>query len=88
VKGILNLLDFLHNICIKVNGWVGGRRMLKEINELEDLINHLKKELIQTAESTGLNSHQTICCSQKLDEHITIYQKLFYKKQKMETAVK
>lgn len=62
--------------------------MLKEINELEDMIDHLKKELIQVAKSTGLNSHQTIRCSQKLDEHITIYQKLSYKKQKIGTAVK
>lgn len=51
--------------------------MLKEVNELEDMIDHLKKELIQIAELTGLNSHQTISCSQKLDEHITIYQKNF-----------
>jgi stage 0 sporulation regulatory protein len=62
--------------------------MFKEVNELEDMIDHLKKELIQIAELTGLNSHQTLSCSQKLDEHITIYQKSFYKKQKMETAVR
>ncbi|MCQ6277431.1 aspartyl-phosphate phosphatase Spo0E family protein [Bacillus sp. V3B] len=56
--------------------------MLKEINELEDMIDHLKNELIQVAEATGLNSHHTLCCSQKLDELITIYQKLSYEKQK------
>ena len=47
-----------------------------EIDELEDRIKQLKKELIQIAEETGLNSHDTLCCSQKLDELITIYQKL------------
>jgi Spo0E like sporulation regulatory protein len=56
--------------------------MLTEINELEDMINHLKRELIGIAEATGLNSHHTLCCSQKLDELITTYQKLSYKKQK------
>jgi stage 0 sporulation regulatory protein len=46
-----------------------------EIIELEDRINQLKKELIQIAETTGLNSHETLCCSGKLDQLITIYQK-------------
>ena len=50
------------------------------IDELEYRINQLKKELIQIAELTGLNSHETIYCSQKLDQHITNYQKLSYKK--------
>ncbi|WP_256242109.1 Spo0E family sporulation regulatory protein-aspartic acid phosphatase [Bacillus sp. V3B] len=49
---------------------------LIEIDELEDRIHQLKKELIQVALTTGLNSHDTLCCSQKLDELITIYQKL------------
>ncbi|MCQ6275925.1 aspartyl-phosphate phosphatase Spo0E family protein [Bacillus sp. V3B] len=53
-----------------------------EIDELEDRINQLKKELIQVALTTGLNSHDTLCCSQKLDELITIYQKLSYEKPK------
>ena len=47
-----------------------------ELDELENRINQLKKELIQIALTTGLNSHETLCCSQKLDELITIYQKL------------
>ena len=51
--------------------------MLTEINELEDMINHLKKELIKIVETTGLNSDHTLCCSQKLDELITAYQKYF-----------
>jgi hypothetical protein len=46
------------------------------------MINHLKRELIRVAEAAGLNSYHTICCSQKLDELITIYQKLSYRKQK------
>lgn len=43
--------------------------------ELENRINQLKKELIQVTKVTGLNSHDTLCCSQKLDELIAIYQK-------------
>jgi stage 0 sporulation regulatory protein len=43
--------------------------------ELENRINQLKKELIQVTKATGLNSHDTLCCSQKLDELIAIYQK-------------
>ena len=35
--------------------------------ELENRINQLKKELIQVTKVTGLNSHDTLCCSQKLD---------------------
>ncbi|WP_280530147.1 aspartyl-phosphate phosphatase Spo0E family protein [Oceanobacillus sp. J11TS1] len=37
-------------------------------------INQLKKELIQIARLTSLNSYDTLRCSQKLDELITIYQ--------------
>ena len=58
--------------------------MLIEV-ELENRINQLKKELIQVTEATGLNSHATLCCSQKLDELITLYQKYLqhsYKKEK------
>lgn len=49
--------------------------MFIQIDELEDRINQLKKELIQIVGETGLNSYNTICCSQKLDKLITIYQK-------------
>jgi stage 0 sporulation regulatory protein len=49
---------------------------LIEIDELEDRINQLKKDLIQIAKETGLNSDDTIGYSQKLDELITRYQKL------------
>ncbi|HVH96683.1 MAG TPA: Spo0E family sporulation regulatory protein-aspartic acid phosphatase [Bacillus sp. (in: firmicutes)] len=49
---------------------------LIEIDELEDRINQLKKELIQIADETGLNSNDTIRYSQKLDELIMRYQKL------------
>jgi hypothetical protein len=51
-----------------------------KIDKLEGRINQLKKELILTAETTGLNSQDTICCSKNLDQFITIYQKLIYKK--------
>jgi stage 0 sporulation regulatory protein len=57
-----------------------------EIVELEYWINQLKKELIQIAEATSLNSHETICCSKKLDQLITIYQQLSYKKKKIESC--
>ena len=49
------------------------------IDDLEYRINELKKELIQIAERTGLNSRETLVCSQKLDKLITIYQKSSYK---------
>ncbi|MFJ7978304.1 Spo0E family sporulation regulatory protein-aspartic acid phosphatase [Peribacillus sp. NPDC096379] len=47
-----------------------------EADELESRINQMKKNLIQIAEETSLNSYDTLCYSQKLDELITIYQKL------------
>ncbi|WP_252433146.1 aspartyl-phosphate phosphatase Spo0E family protein [Peribacillus butanolivorans] len=53
-----------------------------ELDELEDNITHLKKELNHIVEETGLNCLDTIVCSQKLDQLITIYQKLSYKKEK------
>lgn len=56
--------------------------MASEKYELECRINQLRKELVHIAEVTGLNSHETICYSQKLDQHITNYQKLAYKKGK------
>jgi stage 0 sporulation regulatory protein len=51
------------------------------IDDLEYRINQLKKELIQIAERTGLNSRETIYCSQKLDQLITIYQESSLKKE-------
>jgi stage 0 sporulation regulatory protein len=53
---------------------------VNEIDELESRISQLKNELIQTAETTGLNSHETLYCSRKLDQHITNYQILSFKK--------
>ncbi|AZV43327.1 hypothetical protein BAOM_2718 [Peribacillus asahii] len=49
-----------------------------EISELEDRIKQLKKELVHIAETTDLNSSETIYYSQELDQLITIYQKLSY----------
>ncbi|MBT2724772.1 MULTISPECIES: aspartyl-phosphate phosphatase Spo0E family protein [unclassified Bacillus (in: firmicutes)] len=49
--------------------------MFIEIEELEDRINQMRKMLILIAGKTGLNSDETLCCSQKLDELITMYQK-------------
>jgi stage 0 sporulation regulatory protein len=52
------------------------------IDELVERINQQKKELIQIVEVTGLNSPDAICCSQKLDKLITIYQTFSYKERK------
>ncbi|EIJ77592.1 hypothetical protein MGA3_17882 (plasmid) [Bacillus methanolicus MGA3] len=49
-------------------------------NELEERINQLKKELIKISEATSLNSYDTLYCSQRLDQLITMYQKQFFKK--------
>jgi stage 0 sporulation regulatory protein len=45
-------------------------------SELEYRINQMRKTLILTAVETGLNSDDTLCYSQKLDELIARYQKL------------
>ena len=50
------------------------------IDELINKINQLKKELIEIVAVTGLNSFDTMCCSRKLDQLITIYQKHSYEK--------
>jgi len=52
--------------------------MCTEVDVLEERINQMKKNLIQLVKETGLNSHDTLCYSQKLDELITMYQKLKY----------
>ena len=49
--------------------------MFTEVDNLESRINELKKELILIAKETGLNSQDTINCSQKLDQLIVYYQK-------------
>lgn len=49
--------------------------MVSVIERLEDRINELRKELIQIAKATGLNSNETLRYSRKLDDLITIYQK-------------
>ena len=46
----------------------------------------MKNELNQNAKATGLNSHETLNWSQKLDQLITIYQNL-YKKRKEKNVV-
>ena len=51
-----------------------------ELDDLEYRINQLRKELMEIAEKSGLNSHETIYCSQTLDQLITIYQKSSYTK--------
>ncbi|MDQ1005284.1 stage 0 sporulation regulatory protein [Neobacillus niacini] len=49
--------------------------MVIEIDELEHQINQMRKDLILIVEETGLNSDDTLRCSRKLDELITLYQK-------------
>jgi stage 0 sporulation regulatory protein len=49
--------------------------MFIEIDQLEDRINQLKQELVQIVKETGLSSHDSLCCSQNLDQYITIYQR-------------
>ncbi|MFJ7978004.1 Spo0E family sporulation regulatory protein-aspartic acid phosphatase (plasmid) [Peribacillus sp. JNUCC 23] len=51
-----------------------------ELDAIEYRINQLRKELFQIAKISGLNSRETIYCSQQLDQLITIYQKFSYKK--------
>jgi hypothetical protein len=50
--------------------------MCTEAEELENMINQMRKNLILIAKETGLNSNDTLCYSQKLDKLITRYQKL------------
>lgn len=50
--------------------------MYLEVQKLEKKIKQMKNILIRIAEETGLNSYDTLCYSQKLDELITTYQKL------------
>lgn len=50
--------------------------MVVEIVKLENKINQLKRELVQVVRSTGLNSTDSLRCSQELDQHITKYQQL------------
>ncbi|EKN68611.1 Spo0E like sporulation regulatory protein [Schinkia azotoformans MEV2011] len=49
--------------------------MVDDMESLEKQIQMLKKELIFTAKAFGINSNETICCSQKLDQLIIIHQK-------------
>lgn len=43
-------------------------------DELESKINDKRNMLIQTVQETGINSENTLVCSQKLDELIALYQ--------------
>ena len=57
--------------------------------ELEYRINQMRKTLILIAVETGLNSDETLRYSQKLDDLITMYQKLKINniKRKMENPI-
>ena len=54
----------------------GVRLMSLNVDELEYNINRMRKTLILIALETGLNSDDTLFYSQKLDELITMYQKI------------
>jgi hypothetical protein len=43
-------------------------------------INRMKKEMIKTAYDTGLNSIETLHCSQELDKLINLHLKYFSKR--------
>jgi hypothetical protein len=43
-----------------------------DVVQLEDRIKELKNNLIYTAKKTGLNSPDTIACSQELDQLIIL----------------
>lgn len=49
--------------------------MVVDMEKLEEQIQMLKKELIFTAKAFGINSKETVRCSQKLDQLIIIHQK-------------
>jgi len=51
--------------------------LVREMQHLEQEIKQLKSELLLTAQLTGLTSHDTLICSQKLDEVIVTYQNRF-----------
>lgn len=59
--------------------------MFNEVDELEVKINQLKIRLIEIANETGLNSPETLYCSQILDEHIIVYQNLKIEKVERES---
>jgi hypothetical protein len=50
--------------------------MWNTTDELLEKIDQMKLVLLQTAEDTGINSNDTICCSQDLDKLIFNYQNL------------
>ncbi|MED4229076.1 aspartyl-phosphate phosphatase Spo0E family protein [Neobacillus cucumis] len=50
--------------------------MCREAEELENMINQMRKKLIVMAKETGLNSNCTLWYSQKLDKLIASYQRL------------
>lgn len=59
------------------------------VDVIENQIEQLKNKLLMVAHVSGLNSHDTIRCSQKLDEFIVIYQRcLQHSYQKNKPAVK
>lgn len=45
-------------------------------------IDQMKKKLVKVANSTGINSNQTITCSQELDNLLNQHMEHFYKSRK------
>lgn len=58
---------------------------LSEILLLEQ-IELMKKEMVKLAKSTGFRSHETISCSQELDNLLNIHMKHFSNKNKLNNA--
>jgi Spo0E like sporulation regulatory protein len=58
-----------------VNLWIKESVRMFKNDHLIERINQLKKELVQIVKETGFNSPDTLCCSQKLDRYIFLYQK-------------
>lgn len=61
--------------------------LFSAVDKLEDRINQLRKNLIQTVEATGLNSPETLNCSQQLDQLIMTYQKIHKLNEKKEKII-
>ncbi|MED1471662.1 aspartyl-phosphate phosphatase Spo0E family protein [Bacillus salipaludis] len=49
-------------------------------------IDLLKKKMINLANCTGINSHETLRCSQELDTFLNLYMKHFSNKNELNTT--
>ncbi|AZU62426.1 aspartyl-phosphate phosphatase Spo0E family protein [Neobacillus mesonae] len=49
-------------------------------------INLMKKKMVWLANSTGINSQETLTCSQELDNLLNLHMRLFSKRNKLSNA--